>query len=219
MMHSLTPVDCLPSAMIGQILHQLNLITGSRGIIIAKDQIITMRYAAHFACTSKSLNNKVNDLAAVHVFLHSMAEKYHTSPAQCAALFNTLGARRWLLKHVLSRGLDRTFQIIHDIYQVAVDILDEAKGLDNRYENIRLSRECPSPNLYNYRTPKEVLLYTAGGSHALATPFGQIHIRYEGATNRKIQSTLSQVLLTRLGATLKSLRTADSASLHLSWRK
>jgi hypothetical protein len=100
--------ELLPEPIIGHILDQLNIVTGSKGIVNEADISVVMRYTCNLACTSKKMTAKVSHLDATRIFLKSLSNKYGQSCEHFAALLNTIGARKWVWKSIKEIGLSES---------------------------------------------------------------------------------------------------------------
>ncbi len=201
-MNSLSSFDQFDIPMMGHVLDQLNIVTGSRGIVNKADIAVLKRYTSNLACTSKNIAAQVNHPSVTHLFLESLSKKYGQSCEYFAAQFNSIGTRNWLWRYITKEGGDaQVYQVIQDIFEFAANVLTEAEnaGLELEYSEGR--QEWPSHNPYFYRTTKQgFVLYNNWEPVHIVTPLGEIKL-YEGV--RFIgESALSvtEVFIKRLNA-------------------
>ena len=67
------------------------------------------------------------------IFLKSLSEKYEGSSEHFVALLDTIGARAQLWDYIKKNGDDKTYQVIQEIYELASDVLKEAKDAGLRF--------------------------------------------------------------------------------------
>lgn len=202
MSHKIT-FEMLPAPIIGHILDQLNQVTGSKGIVNMADLPVIMRYASNLACTSKKIAAMVSSLTATRTFLKSLSDKYGESREELAALLNTVGTRKWLWNYIKENGDSKTYQVIQDIYDVAFDLVTEAKQAGLEFDCSDERQACPSPNPYYYQTQQGFVLYNEYSTpERIATPLGEISIYnlFEGNDSLSV----TEVFIRRLNAVFET---------------
>ena len=198
--HQTTIFELLPPDIVGYILHQLNQVTGSEGIINQADIPVVMRYARSLVCTSKRMAANINHSHVTHIFLKSLSEKYEGSSEHFAALLDTIGARVQLWNYIKENGDDKTYQVIQEIYELASDVLKEAKSAGLGFEYSEGRRECPMPSPLYSQTKQGFVLYNDGAPSHLATPFGHIIIYGGGISSKNAPLSIAEVFIRRLNA-------------------
>jgi len=190
----------LPVDVIGNILDQLNRVTGSKGIVNEADIPVIIRYARSLACTSKKMAANVNHPYVTHLFLESLSHKYDESNAHFAALFNTIGARKWMWNHIRENGDDKVYQGIQEIYELASHVLKEAKHAGLKFEYSEGREGWPSPNPFYYQTKQGLALYIDWSPSHLATPFGEVKIYGGGSSSDDSPLSVAELFIKRLNA-------------------
>lgn len=195
----------LPPEMVGNILKYLTVYTGSKGILNDSDVPVIMNYAMNLARTCKQLYASINDPIVTDMFVHALSNKYGQSADHFAALFDTLGARKWLWLFMEKQGLDKAYKIIRHIQDLANNIKKEAKELDFDFvmedEELRL----PEPNFYGDKTDKGFALHFDSDSSYLSTPFGVIQLFDKRFSCDEIPLSVSEIFINRLDAVLESV--------------
>ncbi|MBP9841691.1 MAG: hypothetical protein KBC64_04630 [Simkaniaceae bacterium] len=206
-------IEHLSSESIGIILSQLNLITGSEGILNEADIPVVMRSAMNLACTSKIMYQHVHSVGANRIFLLSLAAKYKKPPEYFAAELDTEGARRFLWDTIQKNGDKKNYEVIQAIYTLITHVKKEAKEAGLAIALSEEESDCPPPNPFYCKTQNGFFLFNDGGPSYLGTPFGKIALlgvggRFSGCSGYAPFS-VSELLIRRLGATFKGLTSSD----------
>lgn len=211
----LSAIEQCPPEIIGNVLSQLNKTTGSEGFVNEADIPVIMRYVSNLAITSKKMCELINSPSVTHLFLNSLSDKYQETPEHFAALFNTIGARKWLWNYIREKGDYETYQVIHDIYTVASTILKDAKDTG---QSVNCSEKWSSPDSFYKQTKQGFFLYNYKSDFLnyniysppfrVATPFGQIQFFSEGT----LPHLISSAFIKKLNATFE--KDSDQYSMY-----
>ena len=197
--------ESLPELVIGTILDQLNKITGSKGFINEADIPVIKRYANSLVCTSKTMAAKATHPEATYLFLESLSAKYGKPPEEFAAILNTVGCRRWLWNYIKVIGDDKNYQVIQDIYELASDVLKEAKNAGIHFDYSEGRKGWPSPNPFYYQTKQGFVLKLDWAPNAISTPFGEIKIYGGGSSSCFAPLSVAEIFIKRLNGVFEYL--------------
>jgi hypothetical protein len=211
--HQTALFELVPVDIIGNILDQLNRVTGSKGIINDADLPVVMRYARSLACTSKTMASNVHHPDVTDLFLESLSHKYGESNEHLAALLNTTGARQWIWNYIKKKGDDKAYQVIQEIYELASDVLKEAKHAGLKFEYSEGRKGWPGPNPLYYQTKQGFALYIDHSPSHLATPFGQITIYGDGVSSGNSLLSITEVFIRRLNAVFQHMVGTNSLGI------
>lgn len=178
----------MPPLITGNILVQLNQITGSEGIINKEDIPVVFRYANNLALTNKRLFRNVNHLEAFDIFLESLSKKYGWSKEHFAALWNTRGTREWLWRIINTNGDLQSYQIIQEAHCIASNVFKQSKDKGLSFHIHDLDKE---PNLTMGKTARGVRLIICENSASVETPFGKVYVySFDGQPHWLVVGTL-----------------------------
>ncbi len=192
----------MPPEIIGAIMAQLNVVTGSQGIVNKADIPVVMKYVANLACTCRTLAEKVNNVHATKIFLNSLSEKYGKSCERLAVMLNTPVARMWLWEQIQQNGDAKSYQVIQSIYDLTAAVLVEAKekGFHCKMKEARIDWPTPSPN--NCQTRQGFVLYLEGYPDGIGTPFGWVKLYSYGSTDVASENFVIGTIMKRLKCVL-----------------
>lgn len=163
----------MPALVFGNMLDQLNQITGSRGVVNEADIPVVLRYTANLALTCKATNEKISNENVTDLFLRSLSHKYNKPYEHFVALWNTPRARKWLWSYIHRNGDYKAYQIIQKIMDIAFDVKFDVKAAGLKF----WADKTPETILVNESQTKEgFLLHISGVPMSLSTPFGKIGI-------------------------------------------
>lgn len=201
----------LPPEIIGNILKCLTVYTGSKDILNDSDIPVIMRYSMNLARTCKQLYASFNDPIATDMFVHALSKKYGQSADHFAAVLDTLGARKWLWLSMEKQGLDKSYQVIQDIYDLVTNVKKEVNesGLEFDMDEGRLG--WPSPDPYCDQTKEGFSLNINWVPH-LSTPFGKIKLFGGGSYSRNSPLSVSEIFIKRLDAVLEDVSGAKEGN-------
>lgn len=167
----------LPRDVFGQILEQLNHVTGVTGFINDCDIPYVAKYAASLACTCKVIALHVTDLDITHLFLQSISKKYSKSCEELAVKINFDCHQRWLWNCIKKNKLDDIYQTIKEVVEIGLKIFREAKDAGFNIVNL----DCPTgePYFQYFQTLGLGLLFNSSSNVYITTPFGRLRFRQE----------------------------------------
>lgn len=196
----LSPLERLPSPLLGITIHHLNILTGSEGILNKADIPVIMRYTRALACTSKKMHQAMNSLPVTDALLTSLSKKYLQLPKYFVTPLDTPGARRWLWTYIETRGYQQTDQIIQSICDIIADIKCEVSGKSKDADLLRRRRDSLHSFLSTSPcTQSGYFLQIDREGYSIITPLGE-----KSFTISKLSPTpaLSRLVIERLNAKL-----------------
>lgn len=205
----LSRIEQLPPKIIGNILKQLNKMTGTEGVVQRQDIPVIMRNIRSLACTSKAMHAKVNDLATTDIVLESLSRKYKQSPENLAAELDTVGSHHWIWEYIQRNGDLANYQVVHDIHTLVCGVLKEAKKFGLLY--FEEERITPDPNPWE-QTESGFLMRCSSGLHSIVTPLGKIEFRSGNCYvtgNGRVPLSVVEVLIRKFHAKFEKLESVS----------
>lgn len=198
-----SPISDMEKEACIAVLHELNMSTGSKGVVNKSDIPVIIKKIKEFADSSPRNFEIVNDIYVTDILLHSLSEKYKETPAHMAALLNTQGARRWLWRYIVERGDLQSYEAIQYIWSFAESIKAEAQAIGIDFDYSVAKKGWPEPNPFYYQTVQGLGLYIDTGVSHLASPFGKIEVYSGGSTSYYAIHSISEAFIKRLGCKLR----------------
>lgn len=195
----LSPFETLPLGVIGNVLHQLNQVTGKNSFSNETNIPIIFKYATNLAGVSKRMATNINDQEALYIFLESLSNMFGESKAANFPVnINTKASQDWLWSYIQRNGDAESYRAIQDIYELASNVLIEAKnsGLCFRISDGR--KTWPRPNPLFSQTKQGFALDIEIAPEGLWTPFGKITL-YSGYL-RDDGLSISELFIKKLNA-------------------
>jgi hypothetical protein len=204
-------IEQLPIYCIGNILDQLNNITGSNTgsyEIQFKNLHNITKYTVTLICTSKTMAAKVNDPEATLLFLKSLSAKYGKPYEELAADLNTKGTCQWLWSYIHQNGDDQDYQLFQEINKIACEVLEEAHKANLMPKDS--CQLCPWPQ--NWGLTRKGFALNIAATHqrmsfvSISTPFGVMNI-WKGCSNAEDRNytmlSIAEILIKRLNCTFE----------------
>lgn len=208
----------LPPEMVGNILKYLTVYTGSKGILNDKDIPVIMRYGMNLARTCKQLYATFNDPITTDMFVQALTKKYGQCTENFAALLDTLGARKWLWLSMKEQGLDKTYEAIQDIYELASKVKKEVNESGLKFNLTEGRSVKPEPQVYHFQKEEDYLQTKEGlalnidaAPNYLSTPFGGITL-YDGEDWSNNAFVVSEIFIKKLDAVLEDVSEAKEGN-------
>ncbi len=107
-------------------------------------------------------------------------------------------------------GDEETYRVIQDVYQLASQVLKEAKAAGLDFEYTEGSKDWPEPNPFYYQTRQGFELYIGAAPSHIATPFGKIKIFGGGSSRGYSPQSVSEVFIKRLNGIFKGVTSSRS---------
>lgn len=155
-------LELLPPPVMGHVFKQLV----ARELFIMKNgKPLVMHTSSRLSRANKKLASIVNDSDVIEPFLAAMKKAYGNSDLHHASILNTVGARKWIWKHIKLEGYDQDYQTIHELFPSNLTIYEG-------FTFYEISPACPIPS--ESQTKQGFELYFNKNSCHIATPFGKI---------------------------------------------
>ncbi len=167
-------LEQLPLEVLGIVTYQLTTLTGSEGILNEADIPVIMRYTRALACTSKTMNEKMNSFIVTNALLKSLSKKYLRLPKYFVTTLDTVGSRRWLWNYIEKSSQQTTYQIIQSIHEIICDIKCELSNKAKKSESHRRRRDSCYSSLFTTQcTQSGYFLRINRDSYSIITPLGE----------------------------------------------
>lgn len=207
----------LPQEIIQNVMLQLSTTIGSPEVVNEKDIPVIIKNIVRLSQVNKGFYEILNTEDTTDMLLKALKQRFKISPLDVAAQLKTQGAKKWLKRYIHTSGDYDQYLILQKIYDIAEQVIQEAKVYD---VSLRSGKKgWSSPNPYYHQTRQGFFLTVGSYPDSLWTPWGQIKLFGSGSGSYLGFMAVTQNFLKRFDWQFDTIQGLNSQERGLVFRE